>query len=117
MAGENQGPLVAIAVFQASWAMTAKAPRNRRVATMRRWRGMGNPFVNRCPVWRYKRPSSVIARDNHPGLRDCGIPADAAFYIGPEGDPTTVGGGGAGGNQQRGPPSSPTRIDAQVSGA
>src|SRR5438093_816209 len=69
MAGENQGPLVAIAVFQASWAMTAKAPRNRRVATMRRWRGMGNPFVNRCPVWRYKRPSSVSAGDNHPGFR------------------------------------------------
>src|SRR5437016_8438003 len=65
MAVENQGPFVAIAVFQASWAMTAKAPRNRRVATMRRWRGMGDPFVNRCPVWRYKRPSSVIARDNH----------------------------------------------------
>src|SRR5437660_12885728 len=70
MAVENQGPLVAIAVFQASWAMTAKAPRNKRVATMRRWRGMGDPFVNRCPVWRYKRPSSVIARDNHPAPGD-----------------------------------------------
>src|SRR5437870_8887564 len=69
MAGENQGPFVAIAAFQASWAMTANAPRNKRVATMRRWRGMGEPFVNRCPVWRYKRPSSVIARDNHPAPR------------------------------------------------
>src|SRR5438309_8697556 len=66
MAVENQGPLVAIAVFHASWAMTAKAPRKRRVATMRRWRGMGFPSSNPCPVWRYKCPSSVIAGDNHP---------------------------------------------------
>src|SRR6266513_984944 len=91
MAGENQGPLVALAVFQASWPMTAKAPRKSRVATMRRWRGMGDPFVNRCPVWRYKRPSSVIARDNHPGFRDRGVPADAAFHIGSERGPTTAG--------------------------